>query len=296
MRSPNFNIITVRSPAGALTTSTENYRTLIQRLKFLNLPILRGMINMFEMLLIGTRALNFSSRVAFGEEVSESKPVARHKQIWNHLSILLSTILGLTLAIGLFKFLPLWITTWLSQSFPFLEKNYLFFNLVDGLLKTSIFIAYISLLALLPDVKRLFMYHGAEHKSIMTYEQGLDLTIANARGQTRFHPRCGTSFILIVFLISIVVFTFIPRQPDFLVNFFTRMSALPLIAGLSYELLKYSAKRPASKILAILSRPGLLMQRITTSEPDDDMLEVALHALRLALQSEQASNPSSHVI
>jgi len=295
MRSPNFNIISVRSPAGQIVEDQAQYQTLVKRHNFLNVPIVRGVINMLEMMLIGTQALTFSSKQALQSGEPEAAPTPavvtttepKKTSLRENLSLGFSLVFALVMSIFLFKFLPLWITDYLSHNFAALQENYLIFNLVDGLIKTSFFLLYIALLSLLPDVKRLFRYHGAEHKSIMTYEQGLDLTVDNAKKQTRFHPRCGTSFILIVFLISILVFTVIPRNPDFLTNFAIRLAFLPLVAGISYEFLKLSAKAPNNWFFKIVTKPGLWMQKITTQEPDDQMLEVALHSLKLALQAEQ---------
>jgi uncharacterized protein YqhQ len=292
MRSPNFNIISVRTPEGEISEKSEFYQNIIQRFKFFNIPLLRGVINMFEMMLIGTKALNFSSSITLGG--GDAKKT--ENGFWVNFSVIFSTFLGLGLAIALFKFVPLWLTSILSSYIPSIEANYLLFNFVDAFIKTSIFVGYISLMALIPDIKRVFMYHGAEHKSIMTYEYGLELNVENARQQTRFHPRCGTSFIIIVFLISILVFTLIPKNPDFITNFFTRLLALPFIAGISYELLKYSAKLKDNTLLGILAAPGLLMQKITTQEPDDKMLEVALNSLKLALKSEENYQKQKHVL
>lgn len=295
MRSPNFNAISVRTPDGLIAEKNEHYRNLIQRVKLLNIPVLRGIINMFEMMIIGTKALNFSSLKALGEPEKKSTPKSEHGFMAN-FSVIFSTVLGLVLAIALFKFVPLLLTNSISGFWPALNDNYLLYNLIDALIKTSLFVAYIMLMSLLPDIKRVFMYHGAEHKSIMTYEHGLDLTVDNARSQTRFHPRCGTSFILIVFLLSIAVFTLIPKNPDFTANFLTRLLALPLVAGLSYELLKTSARNPANWFFKILSAPGLLMQRITTQEPDDNMLEVGLNSLKMALESEKKYLKSNEIL
>lgn len=306
MRSPNFNIISVRSPSGTIVEDQAQYQTLVKRHNYLNIPIIRGVINMLEMMLIGTQALTFSSKQAMQEAEPAVEPAKLSEQpttlsetptqaivhlkktsLAENLSLGFSLAFALVMSIFLFKFLPLWVTDYLSHNFAALQENYLLFNLVDGLIKTSFFLLYIALLSLLPEVKRLFRYHGAEHKSIMTYEHGLDLTVANAKQQTRFHPRCGTSFILIVFLISILVFTVIPRNPDFLTNFAIRLAFLPLVAGISYEFLKLSAKAPNNWFFKIIIKPGLWMQKITTQEPDDQMLEVALNSLKLALQAEQ---------
>lgn len=280
MRSPNYNIVSVRSPDGEIKEKSEYYQNLTKRINWLSIPILRGVINMFEMMWIGTKALGFSSKVAMNEEEGEGG-------LMENASVIISLLFALGMSLLLFKFLPLWITDFLSHNFTSINQNYLIYNAIDGMLKTSLFVGYIALLSLLPDVRRVFMYHGAEHKSIMAYEQGLDLNVANARKQTRFHPRCGTSFILIVFLFSIFIFTAVPRQDSFVINFLVRLAFLPLIAGISYEMLKLSAKMKDNFLLKIISAPGLLMQRLTTLEPDDQMLEVALNSLQLALTAEQ---------
>ena len=298
MRSPNFNIVSVRNPSGDITKSSEFYQNLIKRKTYLNIPLVRGVINMLEMMLIGTKALNFSSRIALGDP-SAPTDVATNSQptkstAKENLMLIFSLVFALGMSLFLFKFLPLWITDFVSQKFSLLQQNYLVYNLLDGVLKTSFFVAYIAILSLLPDVKRVFKYHGAEHKSITTYEQGLPLTVENAKLQTRFHPRCGTSFILIVFLMSIFIFTAIPRNPDFLLNFAIRLAFLPLIAGISYEFLKLTAKYSTHPLSKIVSWPGLMMQRLTTSEPDADMLEVALNSLNSAIQAEQNFSKDQH--
>ncbi len=301
MRSPNFTVVSVRSPDGTIIKSEEAYKTIGQRIKILSLPFIRGIINIFEMLIIGTKALNFSSKafMAETEEISianpKTKPIDSKIKPTNKIetiSLILSVIFALGLSLFLFKFIPLWITTWLSGESQTINNNYLIFNLIDGIIKISLFVLYIGLIAILPDMRRVFAYHGAEHKSIMTYEHGLDLTVENAKNQTRFHPRCGTSFILIVFLISIFIFTLIPRYPDFLINFFIRLTALPLIASLSYEFLKFtSSKNNNSIVFKVLAWPGLLLQKLTTREPNDEMLEVALESLKTSLKLENEIRP-----
>lgn len=290
MRSPNFNIIAVRDPQGKIIQKSDQYQNITRRIKLLNIPILRGVINMLEMMLIGTKALNFSSLISLSETPQHDEASEQKVSFLGNLSVLFSLAFGLGLAILLFKFVPLWITDTLSHQWKVIDQNYLIYNLLDGVIKTILFVAYIALMSQLPDIKRVFRYHGAEHKSIMTYEKGLELTVENARSQTRFHPRCGTSFILIVFLISIFVFTLIPRNPDFLINFGLRLSLLPLIAGISYEFLKMSARFQDNFLLSCVSAPGLLMQRLTTQEPDDQMLEVALTSLKTALSKESELN------
>ncbi|MGL5831047.1 MAG: DUF1385 domain-containing protein [Candidatus Altimarinota bacterium] len=299
MRSANYTIVSVRRQDGQIISNQEFYQNLSRRFKLLGLPLVRGVVNLFEMMFIGTKALSFSSKqfMADLEEEIDKSPEAKsaqktqtaEKSSWKeNLSLIATIAFSLGLSIFLFKFLPLWVTTFLSDNFTAVSSNYIIFNLIDGILKTSFFILYIWLISLMPDLYRVFQYHGAEHKSIMTYEAGKELTVENARLQTRFHPRCGTSFILVVFLISIMVYTVVPRHPDFWINFAIRLIFLPIIAAFSYEFLKFSAKSK-SPAVGLLAKPGLLMQRLTTKEPDDQMLAVALNSLKLALEMETKS-------
>ncbi len=306
MRSPNFITIAVRKPDGFITQKDEIFRSLSMRLKFFGIPLVRGVVNLFEMMIIGMRMLNFSAGVALENQQENSESSANPakgaslasseisaqkssglKTFLGALSLGLSMVFALAVSLFLFKFLPLWITDFLSKSMPVLNQNYLIYNLVDGVIKMSFFIIYIWLLGLTPSMHRVFQYHGAEHKSIYTYEKGLDLTVENAKKMTRFHPRCGTSFVLVVFMISIFIYTFVPRQPDFYLNFALRVAFLPLVAGASYEILKWSAKHAEQRFVRLITLPGLLFQRITTQEPDETQLEVALTALRKALELEQ---------
>jgi uncharacterized protein YqhQ len=224
----------------------------------------------------------------------DDKPKTNGQKIMEVFMFGFSIVFAIALSLFLFKFLPLWITDWISGLYEPLRNSFLY-NLMDGVLKTSFFILYIALLTVLPSIKRVFEYHGAEHKSIYTYEKGLDLTVENAKKQTRFHPRCGTSFVLIVFMISILTYILIPRDPDFTIHFLKRLAFLPLIAGISYEFLKWSARHTDNKWIKLLIAPGLKFQLLTTKEPDDKQLEVALHALSKALELEdKKSNSSKH--
>lgn len=306
MRSANYTVISVRKENGEIIVKDEFYQNLSRKVKILGLPLVRGIVNLFEMMIIGTKALNFSAAQSLSEDstplsqqsniatkansaqaVSDKSIASSPNKLTSFLSLGFSIVFALGMSLFLFKFLPLWITDFLSKKISIINQNYLIYNFIDGIIKTTFFIVYIWLLSLLPDVHRVFQYHGAEHKSIMTYENGLDLTVENARKQTRFHPRCGTSFVLIVFLLSIFIYTFVPRNSDFLTNFSTRVLFLPLVAGISYEFLKWTAKYKANKAIGLLTKPGLLFQRLTTQEPDDKMLEVALTSLKTALRLEE---------
>jgi len=298
MRSPNFVTVAVRKAGGTIILKDQTYRSLSMRLKLFGIPLIRGVVNLVEMMVIGMRMLNFSAAEMMDEEANPSRKEKESvgQKALLAISFAISIIFALGMSLFLFKFLPLFITDFLSRQFSVLNENYLLYNVVDGIIKTSFFIVYIALLGLLPSLHRVFQYHGAEHKSIYTYEKKLSLNVENARKMKRFHPRCGTSFILVVFMLSIFIYTFIPRQPDFWINFLVRVAFLPLVAGVSYELLKWSARHAEHSLVRIITFPGLLFQRITTQEPTDDQLEVALSALRKALElEEQKSQPETIV-
>ena len=307
MRSPNFVTVAVRKNEGNIKVKEENFRSFCLKVKIFGIPFVRGVVNLFEMMVVGMRILNYSANemleetdentekpeVATAQKTEEPAKNSKLEKIAMAGSFILSVAFALGMSLFLFKFVPLWITDYLSKQYSVINDNYLIFNLIDGCIKTVFFIVYIALIGAMPSMHRVFQYHGAEHKSIYTYESGLDLTVENAKKMTRFHPRCGTSFILVVFMISIFVYTFVPRQPDFMTNFLVRVLFLPLIAGASYEILKWSAKQKRTIFVRMLTAPGLWFQRLTTQEPDDKQLEVALFALKkaLELEEERRKNP-----
>lgn len=299
MRSPNNLVVAVRNPQNEIVYKKKPFRTLTQRYKWLNIPILRGMINLIEMMVVGTDAINYSASISMDEE-EETKNKNEHKKnvklkengekkmgILEIIMFSVSLVLALAFSLFLFKFLPLSITTLLEKVSPLVKNNFIVFNLIDGALKMSIFLLYIFILSKVPSFNRIFQYHGAEHKSIFTYENSLELNPENAEKQSRFHPRCGTSFILIVFVISIIVYTFVPKQETFLQNFIVRIGFLPIIAGISYEYLKLSAKYSKNSLVKLFIKPGLLFQHLTTQEPNKEQLEVGLSSLREALKMEK---------
>jgi len=286
MRSPNSITISVRKQDGSIKTKKDKYQVLTQRFKWLNLPILRGVVNLFEMMVIGTKAINFSANESLEEPEEEKKDKTKWDIVLEIGMFTFSLVLALAFSLFLFKFLPLWITTIIEKKVNYIKENDIIFNLIDGGLKMFMFLSYIFILSLIPTFRRIFEYHGAEHKSIFNYEKKLELNVENAKKQSRFHPRCGTSFILIVFTISIIVYTFVPRPDDFLMNFTIRLAFLPLIAGISYEYLKMSAKHTENIVVKALVAPGLWFQRLTTKEPDDKQLEIGLASLKAALAME----------
>jgi uncharacterized protein YqhQ len=194
-------------------------------------------------------------------------------------------VMGLGLGIVIFLLLPLWFTQ-LAEQHLFGELSGVAFNLLDGGLRAVLFLLYLYLISRMKDIHRVFMYHGAEHKVVFTWEDKAPLTVEAARVRSRFHPRCGTSFLLFVLLVSVVLFAFIPKTAPFLIKFGGRLVLMPLVAGLSYEVLRLSAKLRSFPIFAAVVAPGLALQKITTQEPTDDMLEVAIVALEEALRED----------
>lgn len=305
MRSPNFISLAVRKQDNSIKIHDWPFKSLIKRWRWLNVPVVRGAVNMIEMLIVGMKAMNISAEEAVEteediiEKRKKDETVDSHKtEFWSELFgialFAINIVLALGFAIVLFKFVPLYITEFLRDDLQVIQNSDAIYNLIDGAIKLSIFVLYIAGISLIPSIGRVFEYHGAEHKAIFAYEMNEDLNeVASARKQTRFHPRCGTSFIFIVIIISIIVYTFIPRNPDFIIQFLQRIAVLPIIAGIAYEALKFSAKHQNNAIVRMLVQPGLWFQKLTTREPKDDQLEVALEALNRALELERKSSSSS---
>jgi uncharacterized protein YqhQ len=269
------------------------WRSLSNRLKFLKWPLIRGSIVFLEALINGFQALSFSANQALEEEKGEGKEEKKLSP-WG-----LGLIMSAAFAIGILFFvvLPHYLTGFLGQFFGRdLGVENLLFHLIDGLIKVSFFIGYIYAISLMKNIQRIFQYHGAEHKCIYAYEAGEELTVTNAQKYSTLHPRCGTAFLLVVFVISIILFSvlfpFLPRFPSLgkgLTNLIYVGIKLPLlfpIAGLAYEVIKLSGKKPNHPILRVIIAPGLWLQHITTRPPMDDQIEVALRALQGALRLE----------
>ncbi|MCD6308385.1 MAG: DUF1385 domain-containing protein [Candidatus Latescibacteria bacterium] len=287
MRSPTAIATAVRLPDGAIEIDTKPFTSFVKVHTFLDVPVLRGAVNFFEMLVIGVKTLNWSADVQMQYEDRRNGRETGKKSLVNSLMLGGSIVLAFVIALGVFFALPIWAATLLG-----LSKGALLFNLVAGSIRLALFLLYVFLISRMPDVKRIFRYHGAEHKSIFAFESSLPLVVESARSKSRFHPRCGTSFILIVALFSIflygiadslfpLVFGHMQSYPERLV---THLSLLPLVAGVSYELLKLSGKFRSNRLARALIAPGLWLQKMTTAVPDDDMLEVALCALSAAIE------------
>jgi len=291
MRSPGAYGVAVRRPDGSIAFLRGKVTGLAKRYPFLKLPVLRGVAVLFQSLALGIRALNFSAEQAMAEETGEDKvaapaPEKQEKQEKSNWAIFGSMSIGVAFGAVVFLLLPLWLTQLAERHLFGGQLSSLGFNLVDGALRALFFLGYIFAISRMKDIHRVFQYHGAEHKVVFNYEARLPLTVENARAQSRLHPRCGTSFLLFVLLVSILVFAFIPKTAPLLVKFGGRLLLVPAIAGLSYEVLRFTAKHRAAPLFALLVAPGLALQRITTQEPTDDMLEVAIAALEEALRED----------
>ena len=269
--------VAVRSPNGEIHIKQEKLSELPW---FFRLPVVRGFIALFHAMFIGVKAIEFSAGKAYEEE--DGKPL-------NPVAMALTIGSSLLLGVFLFILLPLYATKLLGFIFASVAKSSLMFNLVDGVIRIIFFLLYIIAIGMWKEMRRIFEYHGAEHKVIHAFENGKDLTIDNIKSNSPLHPRCGTSFLLIVMVISIFTFSFIPQAWPFLYKFLARIILIPLIAGLSYEFLKFSARLKNNLIMNVLIQPGLLLQRLTTREPDNAQIEVAVRALEEVLKIEEAN-------
>lgn len=287
MRAGSRIATAVRRKNGEIVTRVEDHPPLAKRNWFFRLPVVRGALNLIDMLSVGIGTLNWSADIAMQDEAEVNGGKPRKKS-----TALVSMLLAFIVAIALFVLFPM-----LVAKFSGMEKHALGFNLVAGAIRIIIFFGYLVVISFIPDIKRVFQYHGAEHKSIFAFERGEELTIENAQRYGTLHPRCGTSFLLIVAVLSIIFFAVIDSVvslvlgfvPMVFVRFLYHLVLWFPLAGICYEFLKLSAKLSERFTWArILIYPGLLMQRISTGEPTDDMVEVALIALKSAIQDNES--------
>ncbi len=283
MRSPHAFTVAVRKegkPANEIAVYRQALQPIGDRFPLFKKMIIRGSVALFEAMWLGVRALNFSANEAI-EQTREGK-----REEIGPLAMAGTLIVALAFGLGLFLALPLLLTHLLGTKLLAVGGNSVLFNLTDGVLRVAFFLGYVSGISFMKDIRRVFEYHGAEHKTIAAHEAGVELTVANARPYSRIHPRCGTSFLLIVLVLSILMFSLIPGSWPLWAKGLSRVVLLPLIAGLGYEFLKYGAKNQSNPLIGMLIQPGLWLQRITTREPSDDQLEVAIRAMQEALSME----------
>ncbi len=276
MRAKGSVVTAVRDPHGRIVFRKGKVSSLTKKAPF-KWPFLRGVISLCETLVIGLKSLNYSADVA----MHDGKKVESTKKDWVFMAF--SVVLSFALAIAIFKFIPLALAQF-AAGFSSVFGNRFVFNVIEGVLKLGMFVGYIFVIGRMKDMRRVFQYHGAEHKAVNCYEAGKSLTIDNAKVFSTVNPRCGTSFLLFVILVSILVYVVIPLDFSFWVKLGLRILLLPVIAGVSYEILKLSARYPRNSFFLAVSAPGLWMQMLTAKEPDDRQLEVALFSLRKALK------------
>lgn len=294
MQGPKGAAMSVRLPDGTIDTEPKEVKHIRDKVKFLGFPIIRGMVNFIESMIFGYKCLMESAEKSGFEDVSSNEENMSKLDKWlsDHMNekfmsalTAVASVLGILLAFALFMFIPTKLTDWFNSLANGALTN--FRALIEGVMRMIIFVAYIALVSLMKDIKRTFMYHGAEHKTIFCYEHGLELTVENVRRQIRFHPRCGTSFMFVMIIISVLISSIIsvafPHLRDITVLWMTiKLLILPLVMGLGYEFIKYAGKHD-NLLVKILSAPGLWMQRLTTKEPDDSMIEVALAAFKAVI-------------
>jgi uncharacterized protein YqhQ len=281
MRSPHAWAISVRNPAGEIVSHSEPLERLSEKHKWMGWPLLRGVMTLGHAMTLGFRALRFSANVALDQfEIGSEK---KKLEISGWLAAV-NIVLSLGFFIFMYKFVPLVAATELKKFHPAFG-NQIAFNLVDGAVRILLFLLFIWGISLWKDIRRVYEYHGAEHKTVFAFESGDPLDIRSTQKYSTYHPRCGTSFLMTVMLISIVVYTLVPVH-TFWSRFAIRIALLPLIAGLSYEIIRFAAKHRGS-LFALMTAPGLWLQRITTQPPADDQVECAISALNQAMELEK---------
>ncbi len=292
MRGPYKTVVAVRKPDGEIEKKIDDNGTKTRN-KFFRLPIVRGCVNFIDSLIIGMKALMFSAEFMDIEGDEEEEKSKFDKWLEDKLGdkikdvvIYFAIFISIIFSIGVFMLLPAFLTK-LVEAIPGIQSitsAHAFTSIFEGILRMAIFLGYMALVANMKEIKRVFEYHGAEHKTIACYEAGEELNVENVRKQKRFHPRCGTSFLLFVMIISILLFALLPRFDGFgailstLLRLGTRLLLLPVVAGLSYEVIKL-AGRSKNRCVALLSKPGLWLQKLTTREPDDSQIEVAIASM-----------------
>lgn len=288
MRSPHSFAVAVRRPTGSIAVTQGFLNRPSEKHPWLRYPVLRGLGSLGQALVLGVRALRYSARQALSvsDAPAPDKPDEKtgKKTELNNWVLALNVIFALGFFIVFYKFLPLYLATRLQRHYAPIS-NLIFFNLVDGVIRIALFLGFLTLLARSKEIGRVFEYHGAEHKVVWAFEKTGKMDVGTARACTRFHPRCGTSFLLVVMVIAMVLYMFLPFQ-SFTGRFVGRILLLPLIAGVAFEFIRFAAKSQGI-LWRWASQPGLWLQRITTREPNDSQLETAVKALETAMELER---------
>jgi uncharacterized protein YqhQ len=278
MRSPQSMAVAVRRPNGEIVVKQERLTFFSEKTLLFKIPLVRGILVLLSALILGIQSLNFSVNQALSDSEGEKDPSP-----W---TIGLTFTVALCFGIFLFFLVPLFLTKWLRFAIPMVSESGLLFNLVDGMIRLIIFLAYLWTISFFKEIQRVFQYHGAEHKSIFAFEAGEALMIDRVKGFPFLHPRCGTSFLLIVMVVSVFVFALIPHHLSFGYKVASRVVFIPFIAGVSYEIIRFADRKRKSRVIQCFIKPGLWLQRLTAREPTEPQIEVALRALQAVLDLE----------
>jgi uncharacterized protein YqhQ len=282
MRSPHSYCVAVRKSDGEIVTQESPLAKISDQYPIFKLPVFRGLGTLGSAMWLGMRALKFSADCALESAgVKQAEP----KKESGSGGMIMQLLFSLVFMIALYKFVPLFIATQIGHHYQVVGSR-LAINLMDGTLRIGIFLGFMVLLSRMPDMHRVFQYHGAEHKVVFNFESGKPVNVQNAQSFVTWHPRCGTSFLVVVLIIAMAVYAFLPID-NFWLKFASRIVLLPLIVGISYEVIRYAAKR-RSGFMSILTTPGLWLQRVTTQPPTDAQAQVAIHALECAMELEKA--------
>jgi len=277
MRGPKITAMAVRNPEGEIVIE-ESETKMTARSGILTKPFVRGIFNMVDSLKTGYKYLMRSAEIAGIDDEGDKEKAEKESKLFNYVLMPLAVVLAVVLAVGLFMYLPTQLYKWISIPVPALEGNRFIQSAFEGIFRIIIFVGYVFAVSFMKDIRRTFMYHGAEHKTIFCYEAGLPLTVENVRKQKRLHPRCGTSFMILVLLVGIIVGMFIPTGIPTLLRVLIKLLCIPLVVGIGYELIKLAGRKD-NIVTRIFSAPGMWLQKITTREPDDSMIECAIAAM-----------------
>lgn len=281
MRAPHSYCVAVRKPNGEIVTEEAMLPKVSEKYPIFKWPVLRGVGTLGQAMYLGMKALKFSANAALEEE---NKAAGKTEEPVSNWMMTVQLVISLGFFIFMYKLIPLKLTEWLTGQYPVL-KNQILFNGVDGVIRIAIFMTFLWALSRSKDIHRVFQYHGAEHKVVFNFESKKPLTVDNAQSFVTWHPRCGTSFLLVVMIVSMLVYMVLPFESS-LAKFTSRVVLIPVIAGVSYEIIRFAARRQGS-FLALLTAPGLWLQRITTQPPDNEAVAVAIHALNGAMELEK---------
>ncbi len=284
MRAPHSYCVAVRRPDGEVVSQEGRLERPSEKYRIFRWPILRGLGTIGQALALGIKTLRYSANEALPEE---DRSKAKQGQPIPGWMMAVNVIFSLGFFIVLYKFVPLLLTTQIQNRVSWLDGQ-VGFSVVDGLIRLAIFLTFLTLVSRLKDIRRVFEFHGAEHKVVFNYESGEPVEVGRAQSFSTFHPRCGTSFLMVVMLVSIAVYALVPFE-DFWLRLLSRVALLPLIAGVSYEVIRFAAKRQGS-VWSTMVAPGLWLQRITTKKPADDQVEISIRALEGAMALEQEQN------